>query len=296
MPLVLRRLRRCCLDCAGRRARGRYFSRRVGRCLSRCLGRCYRWCFGWFLRWCFGRPGLGRGGLFGGGRLGLGCLRRGGFGFGDRAGANEPAAPLDDLAESLPQLGPLAELLGQDVAGAEQGIGRSGDLAIGVDEIGRPCVQVGTDGVGPKDFQGQRFQAAGAGDGGQCLFLGLVGQIEVFQALGGAGGLDLPGERLGQLALRLDRPEDGLFPIGQEPHSCQPRLDMPDLFLVQTPRLVFPVPRDEGDRVPVVQQFNRRLDLAQRYAKTASHVPQIDGYRLDHSGWDRVGLLLTQLL
>ena len=88
---------------------------------------------------------------------------------------------------------------------------------------------------------------------------------------------NLLGQLLGQLALGLDRAEDRLLALDQQPHFGQPVLDPPDLLFVQPPRLVLAVPGNEGDGVSLVQQFDRRLNLLDRQAEAPCHVLEIDG-------------------
>ena len=182
----------------------------------------------------------------------------------------------------LTQLGLLAELFGQDVAGAQQGVGGRGHLAVGVDEVGRPGVQIGAGRRGFEDFAGQRLQAARTGQRGQRLLLRLVRQIQVFQPLGRGGRENLLGQLFGQFALRLDRAEDGLLAVGQQTHLGQPSLNLADLLLIQPPRLVLAVAGDEGNGVPLVEQLHRGLDLAQRDIQPTSNLPQVDRYRTCH--------------
>jgi hypothetical protein len=98
---------------------------------------------------------------------------------------------LDDFAKPLAQLGILAELLGEDVPGAEQGVRRRVDLPVGIDEIGRPGIEFQPADDGAQNLAGKRFQAARPGQRGQRLLLGLERQIQVFEAFGSAGGADL---------------------------------------------------------------------------------------------------------
>ena len=174
------------------------------------------------------------------------------------------------------------------MAGAQQGIGRRGHLAVGVGEIGRSAVQIGTGRVGRQDLVGQRLQTAAPRDDGQRLLLGLVREVEILETLRRTHPADLLGELLGELPLRLDRAEDRLLPLGQHSHLDQPTLDLADLLLVQSARLIFAIPGDEGNRVALVQKLDHCLNLRQRNAKATGHVSQIDGYGIAHKWLTRV--------
>ena len=159
------------------------------------------------------------------------------------------------------------------MACSQQGVGRRGDLAIGIDEVGRSGVQVGTDRIGRENLASKRLKTASSGLSGQRLLLGLERQVKVLEPLRGPGRKDLLGQLLGQLPLRLDRAKDRLLAVGQQAHFRQPGLDLPDLLFVEPFGLIFAIPRDEGDRIAVVEQFNGRLDLAYRNAKASGHMP-----------------------
>ena len=153
----------------------------------------------------------------------------------------------------MPQLGPFADLFGEDVSGSQQRVGGGGHLAVDADEVGGPCIQIGAGRGGLDDFTGQLFQAAGTSHGGQRHLLRLVGQIQVFEPLGSGGRQNSLSQLFGQFALRLDRTEDGLLAVGQQSHLGQPPLNFPDLLLVQPAGLVLAVACDKGDGVPLVE-------------------------------------------
>ena len=95
------------------------------------------------------------------------------------------------LADLLPQLGIFAELLGQDVPGAQQRRGRVGHALVGVDEVGRPRVEIGARLVLGQNLFGQRAQALLAGLGGERLLLRPIRQVQIFEPLHAVGPLDL---------------------------------------------------------------------------------------------------------
>ena len=200
-------------------------------------------------------------------RFRLGSFRRRGRGLDGRLRfwwdpvAHQHTGTLQHLAQPPAQFRLFAELLGKDVTGAEQRIGRGGHLTVRVDEIGGPGVQIGTGRRGLEDLTGQQFQTARSGQRGQRLLLRLVRQIQVFEPLGRRGGENLFGQLVGQFALRLDRAEDRLFALGQLTHFRQPVLDVPNLLLIQPPRLVLAITGDERDGVSLVEQLYCGLNL-----------------------------------
>jgi len=82
-----------------------------------------------------------------------------------------------DLAHRLPEIGPFAELFGQNVPRPEKRIGRGGHSPVLADEIGRASVEVRGGAVGGEDFLGQRFQPLLARGGGSGLLLGFERQV-----------------------------------------------------------------------------------------------------------------------
>ena len=168
---------------------------------------------------------------------------------------------LHDLAQTLPHFGVLAELLGEDVARAQQGIGPGGNLPIDAGVIGRPGVELRAQRIGFQNFPRQFFQPAAAGGRGQRLLLGLERQVEILEPLRRRRGENLLGELLGQLALRLDRTQDRLLALGKLTHLRQPVLNDPNLLFIQTAGLILAVSGDKGDRVPFIEQFNGGLNL-----------------------------------
>ena len=168
-------------------------------------------------------------------------------------GAGQLAGALQNLAQPLPQFGPLAENLGQDVANAQQRVGRAGNAPVDLDELGRPGVEIGGQWRSRQDFLGQRLQPALAGQRGQRLLLGLERQVQIFQPLRALGGLDLGGQRLGQFALRFDGTQDRLLSFPQQTQFAQSLLDLPDLLFVQPARFVFAITRDERNGVASIQ-------------------------------------------
>ena len=112
-------------------------------------------------------------------------------GFAARAG--ELAGAMENLSQFLPHIGPFAQPFGQNVAHAQQRVGRAGDAPVEMNELGGPGVEVRARRRCLEDFVGQRLQTPFAGHGGQRLLLGLERQIEIFEPLRALGGFDLGG-------------------------------------------------------------------------------------------------------
>ena len=106
---------------------------------------------------------------------------------------HELAGVLDDFSEPVAQLGPFAEILGQNMADAQKHFGGRGQLLIGIDEIGGPRVQIGGSRIGGQNFLSQRLELALPGERGQRLLLWLKRKIQIFQPLDAVGSLDRTG-------------------------------------------------------------------------------------------------------
>ena len=117
------------------------------------------------------------------------------------------------------------------------------------------------------DAAGQRFQPFLAGQPGLGLLLGPVGQVEVLQLLHLHGLLQLLFQSGGQFPLSGHGLQDFGTPFFQVAQVLRPRFHLADLFLVEGPRPLFAVPRDEGDRVPSIEQFQGHLGLPGLYAE-----------------------------
>ena len=94
---------------------------------------------------------------------------------------------MEDHAESLTEIRPLAELIGNDVANPEHHLGRGRQPGIGRDEISGPAVEVSSGRIGPKDLPGQRLQLPLPGDLGQGEFSGFECEVKVFELLEALG-------------------------------------------------------------------------------------------------------------
>ncbi len=160
--------------------------------------------------------------------------------------------------------------------GTQQGVGRRGDLLVRIDEVSKSRVEVRRQRVGAQDLRRQRFQTPIAGRRGERLLLGLVRKIEVFEPAGRVGLLDGAGQLRGQLSLRLDRTQDGLLAFGQLAALGHAIVNRPDRLFVEPAGLVFPIARDEGDGVAVVEQLENRGDPFGREVQRLGDGCQVD--------------------
>jgi hypothetical protein len=129
--------------------------------------------------------------------------------------AVDASAALDDalfehqVASQLAQVGVLANSLGYDVAGAFEGVLDAGYFLLHANEGGSELVQRPGGGLLIPEVVGKRFETLIASD---CRFrpaLWAVRQVQIFQLCAVKCGFELRLQLIGQLALPLDRGEDG---------------------------------------------------------------------------------------
>ncbi len=156
-----------------------------------------------------------------------------------------------------------------------QHVGQGVQLLVGRDEVRRPRRQIERGLVRLENLPRQRLQPTLPRDRGQRLLLGLVGEIQIFEPARRVGLVDEPSQLVGQLALRLDRLEDGRLALGQHPQASRGDLDAANLLFVQPARLVLAIARNEGDRVALVEQLDRALDLVERQTEPSGHLLSI---------------------
>ncbi|OPZ03573.1 MAG: hypothetical protein BWZ09_02375 [Alphaproteobacteria bacterium ADurb.BinA305] len=168
-------------------------------------------------------------------------------------------------AQLAEQGGVLGEVLHQDLARAVEhrlGVGKTGlgvDVLFGFDfgrqgRVGEQCL-------------GQRADAGLARD--LCLgaALGLVGKVEVLEALLGVGVLDLGTQLGGELALLLDRGQHGGAAVFELAQVAQALLQRAQLRVVQATGDFLAVAGDEGHGGAIVDELDGGDDLARRDAE-----------------------------
>ncbi|MDQ1133801.1 hypothetical protein QE386_002396 [Pseudoxanthomonas winnipegensis] len=174
------------------------------------------------------------------------------------AGADH-AVVLQPGAQFAQQRGVLAPALHQDGARAfQRGLG-VGHALVGIDEAGGEVLRHAR-GVGQQAV-GQRLQAGLARDLRAGTALGLVGQVEVFQARLAVGGKQFVAQFVGQLALLVDAGQDRGAAVFQLAQVDQARFQRAQLGVVQAAGDFLAVARDERDRGAFVQQGDGGLRL-----------------------------------
>ena len=159
------------------------------------------------------------------------------------------AQPLTQLAD---QLGILAPALHQDGARAlQRGLG-VGHALVGINEGGgaffRQQRRVGQQAVG------QRLQPGLARDLRAGAALGLVRQVQVFEARLAVGRDDLGAQFVAQLALLVDAGKDGRAALFHLAQVAQARFQIAQLGVVQPAGDFLAVARDERHRRAFVEQ------------------------------------------
>ena len=153
----------------------------------------------------------------------------------------------------------LGEALHEDLARAFEGRGDIRHALAGVDERGGAGVRVlGRIGQEPV---GQWFEPRLAGDLGLGPALGLVGEIQVLQALLGVRRLNVRAQFRGELALLGDAREDAGPPLGELAEIDQALLQVAELGVIEATGDLLAVAGDKGHRSALVQQPDGRLYL-----------------------------------
>jgi len=180
---------------------------------------------------------------------------------------HQPAPCPHPLAQHADQVRVLGEPLGQDRLRSGQRRGAVGDTKPRVGERDGAGRRIG--GRIAEQQVGQRFQAGLASYLRPGPALGLVGEVDVFQARLRIGGHDLVGQRIVELALGADRLEDGAAALLELAQVAQPFLERTQLRVVQRPGRLLAVAGDERHRRAAVEQLDRRRDLSFADAKLA---------------------------
>ena len=166
----------------------------------------------------------------------------------------EDALGEEEFADLGAGLGVFVDPLGDDVAGAGQGLGHGVDLFFLVDERGGGLVHILD--LLFEDQVGQRLQALFLGLGGAGAALGPVGQVDVFQHGHGLGGQDLIFKLVGEFAQFFQRGQDGGAAFVQFAQLVDAVADGGDGHLVQAAGGLFAVAGDERDGGAFIKQFD----------------------------------------
>ena len=158
----------------------------------------------------------------------------------------------------------VGDLLGDDVAGALEGVPGGFHALFGID-IRRGRLQgIGTVPPLGEEKLRQGRQPLFPGHGGAGAPLLLVGAVEILHLSQRGGLVDGGGELLCQLALALNGVFDLLPALFQVPEVLQPLLQGAQGGVVHGAVELFPVAGDEGDGVALVQQVYHVFDMLLR--------------------------------
>ncbi len=152
----------------------------------------------------------------------------------------------------------------------------------GIDEFLGRGRQIGESLVAGPDPERQRLEALFAGFRGLASLLGLERKIEILEPLGIIGRANRGGKIGRELALALDRLEDRLFPLGELAQPLHAKLDLADDHLVEVAGRFLAVSRDEGNRVPIVQEPDDALDLRAPNLQVLRDTTQVHLNRVAH--------------
>jgi hypothetical protein len=108
---------------------------------------------------------------------------------------------------------------------------------------------------------GERFQACLARDLGLGSALRLVRQVQVFELRLRRGALDGVTQLLGQCPLLVDRGEHCRAPVLEFAKVAEPLFKVAQLRIVEGPRDLLPISRDEGHRCAAIEQADRGGNL-----------------------------------
>ena len=166
----------------------------------------------------------------------------------------------ETITQVLAEFGIVGNLFGEDVGSALEGGLRVGKALL-LGEVDTGDFFGGVAGIFLRPHQaGQRFKTEFLRDGRAGALLGLVRGVNIFEERLVLAGLDLGLEFGSELALFLDALEHRLLAVGKFLQIVATVADVTQLDFVQRSRLVLAVAGDEGDRAPLVHEFERLGD------------------------------------
>jgi len=115
-----------------------------------------------------------------------------------------------------------------------------------------------------------------ASDLGQGEFSRLVREVDVFELLAALGRDHRRLEFRRQLALSIDRPEDGLLAVGELTGPNHGLLDPPHGLFVEAAGLIAAITSDEGNRIVGIEQVDDRLHANGRNVQPPRNDAQIN--------------------
>ena len=152
--------------------------------------------------------------------------------------------------------------LRQNVTGAGEGVLDRGNPFFRIDEAGRGRFRISPALV--EDLTGQRFQALFPGSHGARSAFGAIGQIHIFENGQGIRPLDGGRQRLGQMAVLLERFQNRRAAFVELPQLVQTVADGGDRHLIQAAGGLFAVPGDKRNGSGLGQKRGHGRHLGRR--------------------------------
>ena len=170
---------------------------------------------------------------------------------------NHDARLFDLVAEVLAEFGIVGHFFGEDIAGALEGGLRIGEALL-FGEVDAGDFFGGVAGIFLSPHQaGQRFKTEFLRNRRTGALLGFVRSVNIFEERLVLTGFNLGLEFGSQLALFLDALEDRFLAVHQFLQIIATVADVAQFNFVEGSRLVLAVAGNEGDRAPLVHEFER---------------------------------------
>ena len=163
--------------------------------------------------------------------------------------------------QRFPQVGAVADLLGDDVRGARKSIGSTSHAFLLVYIIFRCDFRIRAVARLKEEQIGKRLQAFFLRHGGAGAALLFVGAVKVFQFRKGACSVDGGGKLLGELALLFNGGEDGLAPLLKPTQILQAGFQRTQHGVVHRAVQFFAVTRNKRNGVTLVQESHNIPDI-----------------------------------
>jgi len=186
------------------------------------------------------------------------------------------AGSFSNLATELPEVGVLANPLGNDVGRSTQCIFGGFDILLGIDKRTGRRVEFVLRGLTIPDGVCERFESPFAGLSRTGLAFGAVREIKIFEPLEGVCLMNCFLQFIGQFPLRGDQPQDGIRTLGNLSTLEGRFLDCSNLLLVEPSSAFFPIAGDKRNRIPLIQQSKRLFDLVEVESQISREGSQVN--------------------
>ena len=194
----------------------------------------------------------------------------------------------DEVAQGSAHVRAVGHHLGEDFLHAAEHVVHVEQPLVRIDEAGQHFVELRNGGVAVPDGLGQRCQTLLAGLGRLRFLLRLVRQVEVFEPFGEVRGQYCLREFVREFALEGNALEDRLLAVGEVPELLHAFLDAANHVFVQAAGPFLPIPRDEGNRVLVVEQHHDGFDLRFANLQVLGHAAEVVRLRRGRHDWHRL--------